>query len=164
MAETMPQLSSDTKGDGSNVSERDLERAEREKNRPDAPQALHELTAKPIYDALRKVEESGIQYSVTSRYRTNSEAHLYDALDVKPTDPADVFKLASEVSKTLGSDYMVQVEEALPNGQQKNTIYSGGKQLGTNTGDRASGFTGTHVHIQTEKSHRPGTPRRGDRG
>lgn len=151
----MSQLSTDTKADGSNVSERDLERAERERSTQQSPQAQHELSAKPIYEALRKVVDFGIDYTITSRYRSDSAAHEFDALDVKAKDLADNFKIAGEVSKTLGKDYMVQVEEALPNGKQKNTIYSGGKQLKSTIGARQPGFTGTHVHIQTVRSRRP---------
>ncbi len=158
----MPQLSTDTKDDGSNVSERDLERSEREKSGRQSPQAQHEIEAKPIYEALRKVVDLG-DYTITCRYRSDSPAHVFDALDVKAKDLADDFKLAGAVSKVLGKDYMVQVEEALPNGKQKNTIYSGGKQVRSTIGPRAKNFTGTHVHIQTERSRRPHVSQRGDR-
>lgn len=169
LTNAMPQLSTDTNPDGSSISERDLERAERLKPGPDSPQALHEINAKPVYDSLRKVGESGIEYTVTSRYRPpeSSTAHADNAVDVKAKDPAKNFELAAQVSQDLGKGYFVQVEEALPNGQQKNTVYSGGKVVGAKIIARTSGFTGTHVHIQKEKSARAeptGRSRRGDRG
>lgn len=150
----MPQLSSDTDHEGRNISERDLAREERRGRSPAdcsaEEAAAHHTRAKPILDAAKKL--TALAPKVTSQCRVDSAAHYFDAVDFSAADP---HKLAAELSKCLGKEYFVQVEEVLSDGEQKNTTYVKGAAQPAKTIKVRQGVTGTHVHVQTPQERRP---------
>jgi hypothetical protein len=100
----------------------------------------------------------GRDVKVTSEHRGNSAAHQRGAIDISTKDlPATQRHTeAKQISKTLGKDYTVVVEEVhrVPKGQQGpeaqvNTAYRAGTQGNVRTGEIKA--SATHTHIQPDK-------------
>lgn len=117
----------------------------------DAEAEDHAHQAAPIYSAIQGAEALGPE--ITSRCRVDDLAHFFDAVDVK-SSCGKHGELAAAVSRSLGARYYVQLEELLPNDQQRITKYQGGHAAAPVVGKRDPKVTGTHVHIQTDKKLR----------
>jgi hypothetical protein len=102
---------------------------------------------------------------VTSRFRTNSEAHKRGAIDIssRHQTPAERLKDARAISKGLGKDYAVIVEVVTgtkeTGGTQKNTSYRDGKRVASHVTPITASATHTHVQPDREQPAAHDAPR-----
>jgi len=98
------------------------------------------------------LDKRGREMVVTSRYREDSAAHMRGAIDIRSKELSTEQRHAEakEISKNLGKDYTVNVEEVdRPIGSQTNTSYRNGELLNRHE-NQPKTATDTHTHIQPD--------------